>query len=219
MNDRKAEEQTYSVENPSRLELSSKMSEEQGINVMQSVDDVSAMTDQEAKKASEVHRFPALLGTMVHKLMEMLVSTGNTVDAGEAVSEIIKEYRTPIIEPYEKDLTKALKDVAEKMRSGGYAQTNGLPQDILGTLLDADEVYCEVPFCYLEETQEGKKLWNGIMDVVYCAGGKWHIVDYKTNADGKDLDIKYRNQLDAYMKAFKATTGNDADAYTYHLDI
>ena len=219
LNDRKAEEQTYSVENPSRLELSSKMSEEQGINVVQSVDDGTAMTDQENTKAREAHRFPAILGTMAHKLMEMLVSTGNTVDVGEAVGEIIKEYRTPVIEPYEKDLAKALKDIAEKMRSGGYVQTNGLPQDMLNTLLGADEAYCEVPFCYLEDTPEGKKLWNGIMDVVYCSGGKWHIVDYKTNADGKDLDTKYKNQLNAYVKAFKATTGNDADAYTYHLDI
>jgi len=30
---------------------------------------------------------------------------------------------------------------------------------------------------------------------------KWHIVDYKTNVDGSDLDHKYRNQLEAYTRA------------------
>ena len=105
------------------------------------------------------------------------------------------------------------------MRSGGYPQTNGLPQDMLGTLLSADEVYCEVPFCYAENTEEGKTVWNGIMDAVYLSGGRWHIVDYKTNADGSDLDTRYQGQLEAYVKAFKATTGNDADAKTYHIDI
>ena len=208
LNDRKAENGTYTVENPSRLELLSKISEDQ-----------EGVADQDDKKVSEAHKFPALLGTMAHKLMEMLVSTKNTVDVKDAVDEIIKEYRTPVIERYEKDLVKALTEVAEKMQNGGYEQTNGLPQDMLGTLLGADEVYCEVPFCYLEDSTEGKKLWNGIMDVVYCSGGKWHIIDYKTNADGKDLDTKYKNQLDAYIKAFKETTGNDADAFTYHLDI
>jgi len=46
------------------------------------------------------------------------------------------------------------------------------------------------------------------MDLVYCIGGQWHIIDYKTNADGSDLDIKYKNQLAAYVKAFKEITGN-----------
>ena len=136
-----------------------------------------------------------------------------------AVNEIIREYRTPTFEPYEKNLIKALIDVAERMRNGGYAQTNGLPQDILKTLIEADEVYCEVPFCYSEDGQNGKVVWNGIMDVVYCAQGKWYIVDYKTNVDGNDLDRKYQNQLAAYVKAFKATTGEDAAAMTYHIDI
>ena len=156
---------------------------------------------------------------MTHKLMEMLVTTKNTVDAKSAVTEIIREYRTPSTEPYEKELFKALYGVAKKMRAGGYEQTNGLPRDMLGTLLKADEVYCEVPFCYAEDGDDGRILWNGVMDVIYLSGGRWHIVDYKTNADGSDLDRKYRAQLGAYIKAFKATTGEDADALTYHIDI
>ena len=216
LNDRSMEHETYSVENPSRLRLASKLAEEQEVNPA-----IMPETVQEEKdtKNKDPHRFPALLGTMTHKLMEMLVSTGNKVDADAAVTEILREYRTPAIEPYEKKLAKALSDVAEKMRSGGYAQTNGLPQDILGTLLEAEEVYCEVPFCYCEDGEEGRILWNGVMDVVYLSEGKWHIVDYKTNAEGNDLDRKYQAQLSAYVKAFKATTGEDADARTYHIDI
>ncbi len=219
LNDRSMETRTYTVENPSRLHLASKMAEEQGVNVVVAPDDAMADSDSKDEKGKDNHRFPALLGTMTHKLMEMLVSTKNKTDIAGAVEEIIREYRTPAMEPFEKELSKELADVAQKMRSGGYAQTNGLPQDMLGTLLAADEVYCEVPFCYTEDGQDGKILWNGIMDVVYCAQGKWHIVDYKTNADGNDLDKKYQAQLSAYIKAFKATTGEDADALTYHIDI
>lgn len=86
-------------------------------------------------------------------------------------------------------------------------------------LLDAEEVYCEVPFGYKEELPNETVIWNGIMDVIYCSGGKWHIVDYKTNADGSDLDNEYQNQLNAYIKAFKEITGNEADAKTYHIDV
>ena len=216
LNDRDMERETYTVENPSRLTLASKMSEEQEVNpVLAPV----AVQEEKDTQNKELHRFPALLGTMTHKLMEMLVSTRNKVDVEGAVGEIIREYRTPALEPYEKDLAKALSDVAEKMRCGGYVQTNGLPQDMLGTLLGADEVYCEVPFCYSEDGEEGRILWNGVMDVVYSSEGKWHIVDYKTNAEGNDLDRKYQAQLSAYIKAFKATTGEDADALTYHINI
>ena len=42
---------------------------------------------------------------------------------------------------------------------------------------------------------------------------------YGKNVDGNDLDKKYQAQLRAYIKAFKATTGEDADAMTYHIDI
>ena len=57
------------------------------------------------------------------------------------------------------------------------------------------------------------------MDVIYSENGKWHILDYKTNADGSDLDETYKAQMQAYMKAFKAITGQDADAKTYHIAI
>ena len=93
-----------------------------------------------------------------------------------------------------------------------------MPQDILGTLLTADEVYCEVPFSYKDES-DGTTIWNGVMDVIYSRGGEWHIVDYKTNAEADDLDTRYQAQLSAYSKAFKAITGLDADALTYHIDI
>ena len=219
LNDRSMESGTYKVENPSRLRLSSKMSDEQDVNIVEEPGISVVSDDEKSGDNAAAHKFPALLGTMTHKLMEMLVSTKNSVDTASAVGEVIREYRTPVFAPYEKNLTKALTDVADRMRGGGYAQTNGLPQDMLGTLLGADEVYCEVPFCYSEDGQDGRIVWNGIMDVVYCSQGKWHIVDYKTNADGNDLDKKYQAQLSAYIKAFKATTGEDADALTYHIDI
>ena len=216
MNDRSMETVTYSVKNPSRLRLASKMSEDQEVDP---VIGPEIVTEEKDKKNDDAHRFPALLGTMTHKLMEMLVSTKNKVDAASAVDEIIREYRTPTIEPYEKELAKELSDVVQKLRSGGYVQTNGLPQDILGSLLGADEVYCEVPFCYSEDGEDGKIIWNGIMDVVYLSEGKWHIVDYKTNLDGKDLDKKYEGQLNAYIQAFKSITGEDAVARIYHIEV
>ncbi len=198
LNNKDAEEGSYTIENPSRLEVKSKLADA----------DVQTLPRGMA----------AIAGTMVHKLMEMLVSTRDKLDVSEAIDEILREYRAPEHEPYEKQIAEKLKAVASCMRSGGYKQSNGLPQDMLKTLISADEVYCEVPFCYRDDL-DGLVIWNGIMDVIYCKDGHWHIVDYKTNADGSDLDTKYQAQLSAYIKAFKATTGQDADALTYHIDV
>ena len=198
------------------MHLTSKASREE------ETDQVTVPTDAtegDAGKEDASPRFPALLGTMTHKLMEMLVSAKGKVDDAGAVREILGEYLTPETEDYEKKLTEKLSAVAQTMRSGGYVQTNGLPKDMLGTLLAADEVYCEVPFCYAEDGQDGRIIWNGVMDVVYKSQDKWHIVDYKTNADRSDLDKKYRAQLSAYKKAFREMTDEDADALTYHIDI
>ena len=163
-----------------------------------------------------VHRYPTLLGSSVHRLMEVLVSSRNQVNLKECVEQIVKEYGTPQNLAYQTVLTKALLEAGEVMRSQGYSQKNAAPQNILETLLSADEVYCEVPFCYEEE----HTIWNGIMDVIYCKDGKWHIIDYKTNAEGSNLDQHYAGQLEAYKKALKVITGVEAeDAMIYHLDL
>lgn len=206
LNNRSIEKETYTVESPSKLSVVSKLSED-------------ASSEETDEDDLELHRFASVIGTMIHKYMEIVVSSRNRINPEETIREIISEYRTARMAPYEEKITNALLDVAKTIATGGYAQTNGLPQNILKTLLNADEVYCEVPFCYKEDSPEGVVIWNGVMDVVYCSEGKWHIVDYKTNADGNDLDVKYQNQLAAYVKAFKETTGNDADAMTYHIDI
>ena len=180
--------------------------------------DAAGQTD--LTKTEERKKFAALLGTMVHKLMEFLVTTKNQMEPEELIGEIMREFITPDLEKFEKDIKADLTKVAETMRNGGYKQTNGLPQDLLQTLLHADEVYCEVPYCYKEEKgNDTDNLWNGTMDVVYRSGDKWHIVDYKTNADGNDLDERYKEQLKAYQKAFKEIEDDDADALTYHIDV
>lgn len=205
-NNRTSEEKTYTVETPSRLRVVSKVSDD--------ISDLIPITID-----PELRQFAPVIGTMTHKLMEKMVSSRNSINQEDSVKEIISEYRTARMQPYEDKITEALTKVADTMVAGGYKQSNGLPSDILNTLLSADEVYCEVPYSYKENTPDGVVIWNGVMDALYCEQGQWHIVDYKTNADGNDLDTKYQRQLDSYAKAFKAITGNDADAFAYHIDV
>lgn len=222
LNNRSPEEATFALANPSRLRVRSWVPEPMETETAQLPAAETEAEDSEKGEqgtVSERRRFAALRGTMIHKLLEIFVTTKNRIDTDAAVSGIIREFRTPETERFEEKLAESLHCAAEKIRSGGYAQSNGVPQDILATLMAADEVHTEVPFCYREETEGTPVVWNGIMDAIYCENGRWHIIDYKTNADGNDLNRRYQAQLNAYIKAFKATTGLDADARTYHIDI
>lgn len=151
---------------------------------------------------------PKLVGTLVHKLMERIVSSRNKCDIGKIIQSILQGE--------EQEYTELLTEVANQIQNGGYPQENGSDPDILGELLSANEVYCELPFSYKisDDTVE-----SGVIDVLYRKGQKWFIVDYKTNADGTNLDEKYKKQLKAYAKAFEAAKGKPVDARIYHIGV
>ena len=161
------------------------------------------------------------LGTMVHKLMEMLVSSRNKCSPSNAIKQIVSEYMEEDDELQRLEAAAALEGVVKQLTDcGGYpAQEGNVPQDILSALRKAEKVYCELPFRF-RETIDGKTvLWNGIIDLLYFAEGKWHIIDYKTNRSATGLKKIYQKQLDAYVRAFRKKTAAPVDAGIYHIDI
>ena len=171
----------------------------------------------------------AVMGTMVHRYMELLVTSKGKISDETAIRSIIEENRDDLScgVRYEEELGK----VARTIRAGGYEkQEPGVPADILAELLNAEEVYCELPFCCREEPpaaasgQAGKAsakavICNGVMDLVYRKDGKWHILDYKTNYENDNLGDKYNEQLSEYVKAFRQITGETADARIYSIPV
>ncbi|MCI2115030.1 MAG: UvrD-helicase domain-containing protein [Acidaminococcus sp.] len=160
----------------------------------------------------------AAMGTMVHRLMELLVTSHWKLTGDKAVSIVMAELGDTVPEDEKERYQKVLQKVAETMlNDDGYPQANGSVQDLFTELKSAEEVHCEIPFCYQEK--ENHKLWNGTIDLLYKKNGGWHIVDYKTNLDGSGLDEQYRTQLEAYRKAFKEIVGEDADTRIYHIEL
>lgn len=221
LEDKTAEQKTYRIEIPSHLSAVANVTEEEQENMTETIvmETFGDKTEKDAIVLSAVHQHPTLLGIMVHRLMEIMVTTRNKMDVTKMTQEIVKEY-LPQALIQEKDIfEQTLINVAEKMQTDGYEQVNSAPRNVLSVLLAADEVYTEVPFCYKDTDGDQTVIWHGVMDVIYSENGKWHILDYKTNADGSDLDETYKAQMQAYMKAFKVITGQDADAKTYHIAI
>lgn len=186
-----AENPTYTLSLPSQIKLN------------------DVISDETENDIAPAKRNAALVGTLVHRLMECLVSAKNMPSADELVSSIVNSFESS------EEYGKLIRGVFERITSGGFPQKNEMPDDILAELKTADEVYCEVPFCH----KNGSEIWHGIIDLLYKKNGKWRIVDYKTNAEAADLDYKYEGQLNAYKDAFHAVTGETADAFIYHIDV
>lgn len=139
------------------------------------------------------------IGTIVHRLMELIVNARD-FDGGHEkfIDAVIDEYSLD-----DEDLIKPLYNAANHIG------------DLLDKLKGASEIYCELPFYY----KEGESITNGIIDLIYKDNESWHIIDYKTNADDCNLEQKYKSQLDSYRYAFNLLTGKDASAKILHLKV
>lgn len=200
LTDTTSAESSYEILRPSQIKLKGKTS---GEDNFEDIEEASVRTNTVRANA-------AVIGTLVHGLMEAMVSSRNTAPLSALAKEIASEYEA------ESDAyVQLLAKVGTVIQNGGFSQEGEAPQDILSVLLGADEVYCEVPFC----RKSGNEIWHGIMDVVYRIGDQWFILDYKTNADAHDLDTKYQEQLAAYVEAFHDLTGHAAKPLIYHIDV
>ena len=203
LNDTSVKEPRYTLVRPSKLQLKK-------VPPNDPENDEPSPRDDKPQKPRLPSGGAAFLGTLVHKLMEVLISSKGKADPEKTISEILTDAQCQ--EPVYR---QCLERVAEQLKNGGYPQENGGPADLLAELRDADQTMCEVPFCY----REGRELRHGIMDLIYCKAGKWYIVDHKTNGEGGGLDEKYENQLEAYKAAFRSLTGMEAEARIYHIDV
>ena len=171
-------------------------------------------TNKDEISEYEVKEDATLIGTIIHKLMECLVSSHNSYNnIHQLVYRIASDYGAT---KYIYLLEKTARTLLSK---GGFDQKNSsMDKDILNTLLSAKRVWCEVPFSYKDE---GDNIINGVIDCMYLDDkDQYHIIDYKTNKedDVSMLEKEYQSQLDHYKKAAK-TFGVNADAHIYHIDV
>ena len=192
-------EQSYAVKSPSGLRIKTQ-----------------ATNDDEVveEESNEINK--ALVGTLVHRLLECIVSSKGQYDVRQLTIEVFEEYG--LDREMNEELFVNLCKVGETFMGNGFPQTKkDVPQDLFKKLMNAEEVMCELPFSYKSD----KNIISGVIDLLYKDNNGWHIIDYKTNAEGdiKTLEEEYKGQLGVYKKAFKQATGLDCDAHIYHIDI
>ena len=188
--------QSYGVKNPSGLRLKSLLS-----------------NDDEVEEEDGKTYDKALMGTMVHRLLECIVSSNNSYPLEELIDQIEREY-VPIDFKY----GNILAEVADRFINGGFEQIDSpVPENLFDVLKNAKQVMCELPFSY----KSGENIISGVIDLLYEDENGWHVVDYKTNSENNinNLEEEYKIQLATYRKAFKDATGLDCDAHIFHIDV
>jgi ATP-dependent exoDNAse (exonuclease V) beta subunit len=181
---------TYEIKTPSKLELSK-------VKNKYDISELDNYTNLDAR----------LKGTIIHRLMELIVTSKFALSKTNLIETIKSEYSIS-----DDEYIKILNKVYDTMTSGGYEQANKREKDLF-SILKKSNCFCELPFSY----KNGKDIWYGNIDLLYELDGKWYIVDYKTNYESSGLDKEYENQLKAYKDALKEIHNIDADAYIYHI--
>ena len=171
---------------------------------------VTAEDAEDAPEREPLDRNAVLTGTLVHRLMECIVSGGVPDVADTLISAILREFDADGAK-YKPLLEKVFYTVTH----GGYPQEGDVSADLLAVLRQANELYCEVPFCQ----KRGSEIVHGVIDLLYRYGDSWHIIDYKTNAEHKQLAEKYAAQLAEYTEAVREIAGIEAQARIYHIDV
>ena len=179
-----------------------------------------ADTDEKVQKHIDENNgetLATITGTMVHRLMELIIMSKDRLSLDKCTNTIIEECLVDDFMDQKDYFVSLMESVYKTIHNGGYPQNGKVKQDILPVLLNADKVYSEVPFTYLTEDH---KLWNGIIDLIYVKDEKIHIIDWKTNKSGVGLDEHYKEQLKAYSSSVSKLLGKDVeDAYIYHIGI
>lgn len=201
---REAVRPSYALLRPSLMKVKSK------VNTQDEYEDMEGSEIEKARSGRDA----ALVGTLVHKLMELLVQTD--ADADALSKQALRSY--DLSREREEKFFALLKTVAQTMKNGGYAQAVGMCADLMSAVKSAKSVLCEVPFCTQDDASALPTVLHGVIDLAYEDENGWHIIDYKTTAEMDGLDEKYENQLEAYAAAFQAA-GMPADARIYHIGV
>ena len=192
-------EESYSFKQPSDIKSDSKLVDNNYDNI-------------DHNKES----YSTLMGTMVHRLMEMIIMSKDSLNKETIINDILTKYVTIEFSNQIEIFKSKLNKVYDVIHNGGFIQKGNASQDILNIVLNADSVYSEIPFTYKKEDV----IYNGIIDLIYEKNGKLHIIDWKTNKDDNNLDEHYKQQLEAYKDSVKTLLGKEIeDALIYHIDI
>ncbi len=188
-------------------------------------------------------RESTLLGTLVHHLMEALVSRLPHLPDQQGAAILVDGLLGfhGVSDQEEEFYRQVLLEVCHDMMEGGYSQEwagphRAFPQNLFSVLEKAEEIYTELPFSFylskdhplmaalgeeLQLVSDRDGYVNGVMDLVFRDAQGYVILDYKTNRSNEQLWQHYEPQLFLYQKILKEMLALEEDpgVYLYHIPV
>lgn len=157
----------------------------------------------------------AEFGTLMHSVMQHLNFSGDLSRAG-IIRQIDELVTAQIINSEHAELVKRnVKSIA-----------NFFVSEIGKKAIQAQEIYKELPFSFFVDAKaikvfngNEKILVQGIIDLIFKFGGKWFLVDYKTDRDNTDeyFSQEYHEQIKYYVQAVETVANIKIDAQYLYL--
>lgn len=157
----------------------------------------------------------AEFGTLMHSVMQHLNFSGDLSRAG-IIRQIDELVTAQIINSEHAELVKRnVKSIA-----------NFFVSEIGKKAVQAQEIYKELPFSFFVDAKATKVfngnekiLVQGIIDLIFKFGGKWFLVDYKTDKNNYDeyFQKEYHEQIKYYVQAVETVANIKIDAQYLYL--
>jgi ATP-dependent helicase/nuclease subunit A len=102
----------------------------------------------------------------------------------------------------------------EEVQSAALAVFDALQHSFLMRARQSIHVHRELPVTLRTDTG---RIFEGVIDLAFFEAGKWIISDFKTDADKRDRQSKYRRQVGWYMCAMEQITGAATTGCLLHI--
>ncbi|TBH17244.1 UvrD-helicase domain-containing protein [Thermus thermamylovorans] len=154
----------------------------------------------EALEAEALPEYARALGTLVHYAVARNL---DPEDEGAMGALLLQEVALTLAERERQALLEEVRSLL-----GNYRALLG---KALPPLEAREEDYPELPLVL----PLGGTVWQGVLDRLYRAGGRWYLDDYKT--DREVHPERYRLQLALYLEAVRRAWGVEAEARLVYL--
>ena len=135
-------------------------------------------------------------GTLVHRVLRD--SIGDT----EIPQQVVESYG------------RILGATQEEMEATQQVVTRALSHPLLKRARSSSRCHREVPITL---RLDGSRILEGVCDLLFLEGERWHVVDFKTGEDGSHRSAQYERQVQWYGHAVSQLTGLPVSCHLFFI--
>jgi ATP-dependent exoDNAse (exonuclease V) beta subunit len=135
-------------------------------------------------------------GTLVHRVLR------DSIEGTETPQQVIESYG------------RILGATDEEMEVTQQVVIRALSHPLLKRARSSPRCHREVPIIL---RLDGSRILEGICDLLFLEGERWHVVDFKTDEDSSRRSVQYERQIQWYGHAVSQLTGAPVSCHLFFI--